>query len=219
MKYIYAPGCALMIHKPHLAEKLKTVIEEMYGPMDTLLSCCFNTPELEEETCIITPCTTCNNRYRTLYKDKNCTSSYFLATLAESETFPFPDYQGMNMSIQDTCSGRTDDLYLNAIRKLLKRMNINIVEAERSGKRGKCCGQTLYGKAPQEKVETFMKNRAQEMPAENVVVYCASCIQGISLGNKKARFIIDLLFNEPTEPDHSGIVSWNNRLGEFRKTH
>ena len=217
MKYIYAPGCALMIHKPRLAEKLKTVIEEIYGPMDTLLSCCFNTPELEEGTCIITPCSTCNNRYRTLYKD--CTSSYFLATLAESETFPFPDYQGISMSIQDTCSGRTDDLYLNAIRKLLKRMNINIVEAEKSGKRGKCCGQTLYGKATQEKVETFMKNRAQEMPEENVVVYCASCIQGISLGNKKARFIIDLLFNETTEPDHSGIISWNNRLGDFRKTH
>ena len=215
MKYIYAPGCALMIYKPHLAEKLKTVIEGIYGPMDTLLSCCFNLPELEEGTCIITPCTTCNNRYRTLYKD--CTSSYFLATLAESETFPFPDYHGISMSIQDTCSGRTDELYLNAIRKLLKRMNINIVEAEKSGKRGKCCGSVLYGKSPIEKVEAYMKKRAQEMPEEDVVVYCASCIQGISLGNKRARFIIDLLFDEPTSADPSGIVSWHNRLGEFQK--
>lgn len=100
MKYLYAPGCALMIYKPHLAEKLKTVIEEHYGKMETLLTCCFNTPELEPDTCIITPCSTCNNRYRTLYKE--CTSSYFLATLAESETFPFPDYQGISMSILDT---------------------------------------------------------------------------------------------------------------------
>lgn len=216
MKYLYAPGCALMIYKPHLAEKLKTVIEEHYGKMETLLSCCFNTPELEPDTCIITPCSTCNNRYRTLYKE--CTSSYFLATLAESDTFPFPDYQGISMSIQDTCSGRTDELYLNAIRKLLKRMNINIVEAEKSGKRGKCCGQVLYGKAPQEKVEAYMKARAQEMPEENVVVYCASCIQGIMLGNKKARFIIDLLFNEPTEADASGVISWNKRLVDFRNS-
>ena len=218
MKYLYAPGCALMIYKPHLAEKLKTVIEEQYGKMETLLSCCFNTPNLEKGTCIITPCSTCNNRYRSLYKDNDCTSSYFLATLAESKTFPFPDYKGISMSIQDTCSGRTDDLYLDAIRKLLKRMNINIVEAAKSGKRGKCCGQTLYGKVPQEKVETFMRNRAQEMPEEDVVVYCASCIQGITLGNKRARFIIDLLFNEPTEADQSGIVSWNKRLVDFRNS-
>ena len=217
MKYLYAPGCALMIYKPHLAERLKIVIEEMYGPMDTLLSCCFNTPELEKGTCIITPCSTCNNRYRTLYEE--CTSSYFLDTLAKSKTFPFPDYQGARMSIQDTCSGRTDDLYLNAIRKLLKRMNITIVEAEKSGIKGKCCGQVLYGKSPLEKVEAFMKKRALEMPEEDVVVYCASCIQGISLGKKRARFIIDLLFNEPTTADPFGIVSWNNRLSDFRKTY
>ena len=78
MKYIYAPGCALMIHKPHLAEKLKAVIEEMYGPMDTLLSCCFNTPQLEEGTCIITPCSTCNNRYRSLYRKATAPLLIFL---------------------------------------------------------------------------------------------------------------------------------------------
>ena len=217
MKYLFAPGCALMIHKPHLAEKLKEVAEKIYGPMDTLLSCCFNTPEIEPNTCIITPCSTCNNRYRSLYKE--CTTSFLLATIAESDTFPFPDYQGISMSIQDTCSGRTDDLYLNTIRTLLKRMNIHIVEAAKSGKRGKCCGQTLYGKVPQEKVEAYMVSRAQEMPEEDVVVYCASCIQGISLGKKRARFIIDLLFNEPTEADTAGIVSWNNRLAAFRNTH
>lgn len=217
MKYLYAPGCALMTYKPHLAEKLKELVEEQYGPMDTLLSCCFNVPELEADTCIVTPCSTCNNRYRTLYKD--CTTSFFLATLAESKTFQFPDYKGISMSIQDTCSGRTDELYLNTIRRLLERMNINVVEAEKSGKRGKCCGQVLYGKAPLEKVETYMKARAQEMPEENVVVYCASCIQGIMLGNKKARYIIDLLFNEPTEADKSGIVSWNKRLLDFRQGH
>lgn len=217
MKYLFAPGCALMAYKPHLADKLKVLIEEVYGPMDTLLSCCFNKPELEAGTCIITPCTTCNNRYRTLYKD--CQSSFFLSTLAESETFPFPDYQGIEMSIQDSCAGRTDEQYLNAIRKLLKRMNIKVVEAAKSGKNGKCCGQVLYGKSPIEKVEKYMIGRAQEMPRENVVVYCASCIQGIMLGGKKARYIIDLLFNEPTECDKSGIVSWNNRLKDFRDNH
>ena len=216
MKYLFAPGCALMIHKPQLATKLKEIAEELYGPMETLLSCCFNKPEIEPDTCIITPCSTCNNRYRSLYKE--CTTSFLLATIAESDTFPFPDYKGISMSIQDTCSGRTDELYLNTIRTLLKRMNINIVEAEKSGKRGKCCGQTLYGKVPLEKVEAYMASRAQEMPEENVVVYCASCVQSISVGNKHPRFIIDLLFNEPTEADQSGIVSWNKRLIDFRNS-
>lgn len=217
MEYLFAPGCALMAYKPHLAEKLKEVIVGIYGPMDTLLSCCFNRPEVKVGTCIITPCTTCNSHYRTLYKD--CTTLFFLAELADSTTFPFPDYKGIEMSIQDSCAGRTDPVYLDSIRKLLQRMNIKVVEAEKSGAKAKCCGQVLYGKAPIEKVETFMKTRAQEMPCEDVVVYCASCMQGIMYGGKRAHYILDLLFNEPTQVEEINITTWNNKLKAFRDTH
>lgn len=34
MKYLYAPGCALMSYKPHLADKLKEIIESRYGKVD-----------------------------------------------------------------------------------------------------------------------------------------------------------------------------------------
>ena len=29
MKYLYAPGCALMSYKPHIADKLKEIIEKV----------------------------------------------------------------------------------------------------------------------------------------------------------------------------------------------
>lgn len=214
MKYIYAPGCALLIYKPRLAEKLKEYVEEVYGKMDTLMTCCFKSQNLEPGTCLITPCSTCDKRYASLYKD--CSTIYILEDLAKSETFQFPDYGGVEMSIQDTCSGRTDEKYLNTIRTLLERMNIRLVEADRSGKRGKCCGQVFYGKLPVEKVEEKMCERAQEMPREDVVVYCSSCIQSMSVGGKRPRFILDLIFNEPTTVDKPDIVSWNKRLLEFR---
>ena len=214
MKYIYAPGCALLIYKPRLAEKLKEYVEEVYGKMDTLMTCCFKQPHLEPGTCLITPCSTCDKRYASLYKE--CSTIYILEDLAKSETFQFPDYGGVEMSIQDTCSGRTDEKYLNTIRTLLERMNIRLVEADRSGKRGKCCGQVFYGKLPVEKVEEKMRERAQEMPREDVVVYCSSCIQSMSVGGKRPRFILDLIFNEPTTVDKPDIVSWNKRLLEFR---
>ena len=214
MEYVYAPGCALVLYKPHLAEKLKLYIEEEYGAMETLLTCCFKQQELKSGTCVVTPCSTCDKRYRSLYKD--CSTVYFLEILAQSDSFPFPDYGGMEMSIQDTCSGRTDEKYLNTIRTLLKRMNIRLVEAERSGKRGKCCGQVFYGKLAVEQVEEKMRERAEEMPREDVVVYCASCIQSMRIGGKRPRFILDLLFGESTEIEKPDIVSWNKRLLEFR---
>lgn len=217
MKYIYAPGCALMIYKPHLADRLREFVEAEFGKVETLLTCCFDTPKLDADSTILTPCSTCNNRYRTQFD--GVSSVYLLERIAQSHSFPFPDYGGVEMSVQDTCSGRTDDLYLETIRKLLERMNIRVREAERSGKRGKCCGQVFYGKLPIEKVENQMRMRAEEMPCHDVVVYCTSCIQGIALGGRQPRFILDLLYGEPTSNHKGGICSWNDTLKDFRIKH
>lgn len=215
MNYIYAPGCALLCYKPHLADKLKSVVMQMYGEMETLTACCFNRPQLMEDVRIITPCTTCAQQYIKNYPQ--CTVEFFLTTLAESDVFPFPDYGGVKMSVQDTCSARSDSSYLATVRKLMQRMNIQIVEAEKSGVRSKCCGQTFYGKLPNEKVVAFMKMRAEEMPVEDVVVYCASCIMSMIIGGKRPRYILDLLFNEPTEMLDADIEGWNRKLLAFRK--
>lgn len=216
MKYLFAPGCALMSYKPHLADKLKKLIIDKYGEMDNLLECCFTKPEIEEGTLIITPCVTCASRYTNMYP--KCYSEFFLETIVESDDFDFPDYGGAMMSIQDTCSSRTMPETQATIRKLLEKMNIKLVEPARTGIKAKCCGQTLYGKADIEKVRSFMKTRASEMPCEEVVVYCSSCIMSMTQGGKHPRYILDLIFGEKTSINY-GIESWNKRLADFRKKH
>ena len=215
--YVYAPGCALMSYKPHLAEKLKTWAESKFGPMDTLLTCCFRSPELEAGTCIVTPCATCTGQY--LKNNPDATSLFLLTTIAESNDFPFPDYKGMKMSIQDTCAARSKPEYLATIRTLLQRMNIELVEPEKSGKRARCCGQVFYGKVPTEKVEEQMRKRADEMPCGEVVTYCASCIMAMTVGGKHPRYILVLLFGEGTDMAQEGVESWNGKLKIFRETH
>ena len=218
MQYIYAPGCALMAYKPHLADKLKTEVEKLYGPVQTMLTCCFSKPQLSpQEVTIITPCVTCVQSYSKLYPANDIV--FFLSRLAESTDFPFPDYGGVSMSIQDTCAARTQPDALAAIRRLLERMNIRLEEPARSGARSKCCGQLLYGKASIDKVEQYMRGRANEMPCQDVVVYCASCIMSMTVGGRRPRYILDLLYGESTTLKTSGVVDWNNTLREFRDSH
>ncbi len=38
MKYIFAPGCALILYKPHLMEKLHEFLNSRYGAMEVLLT-------------------------------------------------------------------------------------------------------------------------------------------------------------------------------------
>lgn len=218
MKYIYAPGCALMMYKKGLAEKLKKLIEQQYGPMETLLTCCFREPKIEPNTCVITPCVTCHDRYKRLYVD-DCTTIFYLNVLAESKTFPFPDYGGATMTIQDTCAARTDDMYLDTIRKILQRMNITVIEPERTRRKGVCCGQVYYGKLPVEEAKKRIKMRAEEMPCDDVVVYCATCIHSMSMGGKKPRYILDLLFEEETNVENNNVGLWKEKLEKFRNEH
>lgn len=142
---------------------------------------------------------------------------FLLEKLLETDIFPFPNYQGMEMSIQDTCSARLDPKVLSVVRRLLERMNIRLSEPLRSGNHSKCCGQKFYGKLPVEEVESLMVKRAGEMPCEEVVVYCASCITSMSVGGKRPRYLLDLLFGEATDPFLMGADTWNSQLSSFRK--
>lgn len=217
MRYLYVPGCALMSYKPQLAERVKETVAAMYGPMDTLLTCCFDRPSVEPGTRIVTPCTTCADRYA---RDcPECTVELLLETLADRTDFPFPDYRGAEMSLQDTCSARSSPARLAAVRKLLERMNIRLREPQRSGANAKCCGQTFYGKVPAEKVAALMKARADEMPVPDVVVYCASCIMSLTVGGKRPHYLLDLLYGEPTAMPDADVTGWNRNLLAFRQAH
>lgn len=213
--FLYAPGCALMCYKPELAYKLKTWVEKIYGPVSLHTACCLDNRQDIAGACVLTPCVTCYQQYKKM--NPQVEPVFLLEKLAAMDDFPFPDYQGAEMSIQDTCSARLDPGIISVIRNLAVRMNISLKEPSYSGVRSKCCGQKFYGKLPIGEVETLMKKRAAEMPCEEVVVYCASCISSMSIGGKRPRYLLDLIFGENTEVFQQGAEAWNGKLALFKK--
>jgi hypothetical protein len=98
-------------------------------------------------------------------------------------------------------------------------MNISIIEPQNTGTKAVCCGDSFYGVLPIEQIKIQMEKRSNEMPCNNVVVYCVSCIKAMFIGGKKPRYIIDLLFGETTgigtfEPD-----AWHDELQKFVNAH
>ena len=106
-----------------------------------------------------------------------------------------------------------------AIRSLLKKMNIEVIETEHHGTKSRCCCDDFYEKIPLEQVHEKMKERADSMPCDDVVVYCVSCIKAMFIGGKKARYMVDLLFNEETTPEVYDTVEWHNQLREYIENH
>ncbi|MDP4161455.1 MAG: (Fe-S)-binding protein [Bacillota bacterium] len=217
MKQVYAPGCALLIYKPALAQKILEFLNKGLNNIPEHLICCRHKPNLENDTQVINTCAGCDRRYRELYEGISTVSLWEI--LSESKTFPFPDYKGIEMSIHDACPTRTEERIHLAIRKLLEKMNIKIIEPRNTRSKAVCCGDSLYGVLPVEQVKEQMKRRADEMPCDNVVVYCVSCIKAMHIGGKKPRYIIDLLYGEATGIGIYEPEAWHGQLQYFIDTH
>lgn len=213
----FAPGCALMIYKPHLAEKILKLLNDHVESMEMIDTCCKHDPSCKEDTTVINICPGCDKRFRNDYQGIFTISLW--EVLAEADFFSFPDYGGMTMSIIDACPTREQTNIHQAIRTLLQKMNITLAEPERTGIHGTCCGDTFYGTIPIAKVMDQMKKRTSEMPAEDVVVYCISCTKSVFIGGKRPRYLVDLLFNEETVPKTLDPDDWHKELQEYIELH
>src|ERR1035437_6812445 len=141
MKQVFAPGCAMMLYKPELAEKIHAMLYKEVGAMDTLKTCCKHDPEHTSTTQIINVCPGCDKRFGSTYLNTTTISLWEL--LADSETFEFPDYKGQAMTILDACPSREKPANHEAIRKIIKRMNIRIVEPLNTRTKSTCCGDSF----------------------------------------------------------------------------
>jgi len=214
---VFAPGCALVLHKPDLVKRLTAVLSERLGPIAEHHVCCRHEPGLARGTRVVNVCPGCDKRFRTLYEGISTISLWEI--LAEDAIFPFPDYAGARMAVLDACPTRDQPRVHDAVRALLSRMNIEAVEPRATKTHGICCGDSSYGEIPTGKVKALMKKRAREMPAEDVAVYCVSCVKSMHIGGRRPRHLVDLLFGEPTSPGTFEPDDWHRDLDAYIDAH
>jgi hypothetical protein len=179
--------------------------------------CCRHDPCVKEKSVIINVCPGCDRRFSNLYEGISAISLWEI--LIKIESFPYPDYSKTKMSIQDACPVKNKPQVHLAIRSLLSKMNIDIVENINCGEKSICCGDSYYPALPLEQIHEKMKKRAGEMPCGDVVVYCVSCIKSMYIGQKNPRHMIDLLFNEVTTPEVYDTLEWHNQIQSYIDAH
>ena len=122
------------------------------------------------------------------------------------DDFSFPDYHGQKMYLQDCYRDCNHPEVHQAVRNLLKKMNIEVIEIEKNKENSIFCG-TLhyetkdlenehlshYSKEIQEK---YMKEYVQQFHNEQVICTCNRCLKGILLGKGNGVHLLELLFNK-----------------------
>jgi Fe-S oxidoreductase len=179
--------------------------------------CCHHDPQLAEPTEIINICPGCDKRFRNDYVNSSTVSLWEI--LAESDFFPFPDYHGQSMTILDACPTRDQERVHNAVRKVIRKMNITLTEPKNTKSKSICCGDSFYDLIPVEDLKSQMRKRASEMPSEDVIVYCVSCIKSMYIGEKKPHYLVDLIFADDTIPKTYEPDEWHKELNSYMDAH
>lgn len=137
----------------------------------------------------------------------------------QDSDFVFPDYSGMKVTVQDCWRSRERAEEQEAVRSLLRKMNIEFVEAEEHHAETDFCGTSLYrpqvarnpkmapkhylegavGKFEphtEEEQKSIMLEYCSRYTTETVVCYCHYCLEGLLVGGADGRHIAHLLFPE-----------------------
>lgn len=214
----FDPGCAPAAYRPRLPEEMLGMLRDNFGDVKLLCECCRHQPRaVSGRATIINNCAGCDRRFRSLYPGVDTIS--FWEVIDGIEGLELPDYGGAKMSVHDSCGYRHKPQVHAAIRSLLKKMNIEVVEAEHSGMQSECCGDNLYGLVPNEEVEKRIKARADEFPCQDVVVTCIGCARAMQSGGKKPRFLPDLIFGHETPSMPDTLDEYHSRLGDYIASH
>ena len=135
----------------------------------------------------------------------------------QDPNFVFPDYSGLQVTIQDCWRMKERNTTHQAIRSLLTKMHIDYVEIENNKEKADFCGKSLYQPqvsrnpklAPkhykenvqglfeeqtQEEQLEIMKKYCQQYTTENVICYCHYCLEGLQAGGVHGIHIAKLLF-------------------------
>ena len=135
------------------------------------------------------------------------------------ERFAYPDLKGREMFVQDCWRARDRAAEQTAVRELLGRMNVRVLELPDSRDKTDFCGVSLLRPAPPRNLKLAPKRFVENAPGKfaphsadeqkrlmtdhaarfagnEVVDYCHYCHEGLLLGGAKAHHLAELLFGE-----------------------
>lgn len=215
MAVVFFPSCKARADYKSASEKLAAYIYEKFGVLP--IGCCrVNHQALTlNDTAIVV----CNNCAAIIEENTQATVKSVWEVIDEDAAFPFPDYHGENITIQDCRIGYDKRNYQDAVRSLLKKMNFTIIELEENYEKTKFCGVNLlkpciesnarlahkryvedfpdmFTPMPESEWPAYFRKHCAKIKTERVACYCKFCRDAINMGGKQGVHMLELLFPE-----------------------
>ncbi len=215
MPNIYFPSCRFTAAYPQTAQKLAEYLTQQVGYQIT--GCCrVNLQSLRPEDTAVVICNTC-----AAFCDESSPAEQVVSiweVLAQDAEFPLPDYRGEAITLQDCWRVYNKPAVHAAVRVLLAKMNLRVLELPETRGETRFCGISLlqpplahYPKLAPKRFGTdvppgifkphtdaeklaLMQAHCAGIVTGKVAVYCVACADGIRLGGKQPVHVMELMF-------------------------
>lgn len=213
MAVYYYPSCKFTAFSPKTSDQVSNYLARRFGM--TIQDCCRPAHLLmtEQDTAVCV----CNTCAAICSEDSRAQVKSLWEILQNDDEFPFPDFHHEPMTLQDCwrCYDRRAEQ--DAVRSILKRMNVDIVELDENYEKTRFCGTSLHQPLVQanadfapkrfieeahgmflpkteEEQKALMKEHCRNIKTDKVVCYCVPCTKGICTGGKQGLHLLDLMF-------------------------
>lgn len=179
MAYSYFPSCKVTAYFKEASKKARSYVNQRYGI--TPIGCC--RPNHKKLTSKDTAIVVCNNCAAIIEENTEASIQFLWQIIDQDSSFPFPDYHGEKMTIQDCWICFEKRYVQDAVRSLLHKMNIDVVELEENFEKTKFCGINLLSPcmesnamlAHKRYVEQFPYMFTSMQPADQVIHFQKHC--------------------------------------------
>ena len=217
MKYVYFPSCNFTKALPEVSERIKAFLSTR--GVEVTGCCRLNHAALTPDCVALTICQTCR-----IIIEENCPGVRVMSVfeyLDGLDDFPFPDYGGEAITVQDCYRAREHAGEKAAVRSLLKKMNFQVVELPGRDEEVNFDGAWMFrpvmefnrklapktfgriekdlNPQPPEWIDRYLRDYCARFKTNRVACYCNSCLGGLNQGlpeGKEAVHLARLLFPE-----------------------
>ncbi len=207
MGTIYFPSCNFTKASPKAARRLRSYLKEKMP----VAGCCRvdNTPYPAGDKALYF-CQACRETLEQKPGNQLIPENLFVWLLEQAD-FPWPDYRGLTVNVQDCWRDRRHPEVFDAARGCLAKMGVKVLELEENREKSVFCGnlhfepQTPENAAlaasrpgvplyefPQEEQKRLMAEQAAKLTAPLAATYCNRCTSGLLLGGARAVHLMEL---------------------------
>ena len=223
MSIIFLPSCKIKKRYGYQSEKLKDYLTSRMQ-VETV-GCCkvFCSKVSSSDTAVVI----CNNCAAIMEESSAASKIEFVWEIIDNDPdFPFPDYHGEEMTIQDCWRAYEKRNVQDAVRSIISKMDIKALELEENYERTSFCGADLlepcteiekrfapvryavdgadmYHPVSEEEADRRLKEYCSQIKSEKVICYCLSCLDGINRGGRQAVHLLELLFPDDSKDRRS----------------